>query len=107
MIKLTATVTTMIIIIVIIITIMKAIATIKVVQIIKLMASCCQQPEEETVLIPGDSTTKKLNGFLLTQNMNHMCVVKIRPINSAKVRCMHNHAKPTVRDFNMGHILIL
>ena len=77
MIKLTATVTTMIIIIVIIITIMKAIATIKVVQIIKLIVSCCQQPEEETVLIPGDRMTKKLNDFLLIQNMNHMCVVKI------------------------------
>ena len=54
--------------------------------------------------------TEKLNGFLLTQKMNHLCVVNIGPINSANVTCMHDHAKPTVRDlklnFNMNHIIL-
>ena len=49
---------------------------------------------------------KKLNGFLLTRKLNHKCLVKVRPFNSAKVRCMHDHAKPTVRDFDPDHIIL-
>ena len=49
---------------------------------------------------------KKLNGFLLTRKPNHKCLVKVRPFNSAKVRCMHDHAKPTVRDFDPDHIIL-
>ena len=33
---------------------------------------------------------KKLNGFLLTRKLNHKCLVKVQPFNSAKVRCMHD-----------------
>ena len=33
---------------------------------------------------------KKINGFLLTQKLNHKCLVKVQPFNSAKVRCMHD-----------------
>ena len=49
---------------------------------------------------------KILNGFLLTRKLNHKCLVKVRPFNSAKVRCMHDHAKPTVRDFDLDHIIL-
>ena len=49
---------------------------------------------------------KKLNGFLLTRKLNHKCLVKVRPFNSAKVRCMHDHVKPTVRDFDPDHIIL-
>ena len=49
---------------------------------------------------------KKLNGFLLTRKLNHKCLVKVRPFNSAKVKCMHDHAKPTVRDFDPDHIIL-
>ena len=45
---------------------------------------------------------KKLNGFLLTRKLNHKCLVKC-PFNSVKVRCMHDHAKPTVPGFKPDH----
>ena len=61
---------------------------------------------KETVLIFGDSMVKKLNGSLLTRKMNHKCLVKVRPINSAKVRCMHDHVKPTVCDFDPDHFIL-
>ena len=44
----------------------------------------------------GDTLVKKLNGFLLTRKLNHKCLVKVGPFNSAKVRCMHDHAKPAI-----------
>ena len=31
---------------------------------------------------------------------------KVRPFNSAKVRCMHDHAKPTLGDFKPDHIIL-
>ena len=49
---------------------------------------------------------KKLNGFLLTQKLNHKCLIKVQPFNSVKVRCMHNHMKPTVRDIDRDHIIL-
>ena len=61
---------------------------------------------KETVFILGDSMVKKLNGFLLTLKLNHKCLVKVRPFNSAKVRCIYDHAKPTFRDFDSDHIIL-
>ena len=61
---------------------------------------------KETVFILGDRMVKKLNSFLLTPNLNHKCLVKVRPFNSAKVRSMHDHVKPTVRDFDPDHIIL-
>ena len=49
---------------------------------------------------------RKLNGILLTRKLNHKCFVKVRPFNSAKVRCMYDHVKPAVRDFNLSHIVL-
>ena len=49
---------------------------------------------------------KKLNGFLLTRKLNHKCLVKVRLFSSAKVRCMHDYVKPTVRDFIPDHIIL-
>ena len=49
---------------------------------------------------------KNLKGFLLTRKLNDKCLVKVRPFNSAKVRCTHDHAKPTVRDFDPNHIIL-
>ena len=64
------------------------------------------QNSKETVFILGDSMVKKLNGFLLTRKLNHKCLVKVRPFSSAKVRCMHDHVKPSVQDFNPDHIIL-
>ena len=49
---------------------------------------------------------KKLNGFLLTRKLNHKCLVKIRPSNSSKMRCIYDHAKANVQDFNPDHIIL-
>ena len=49
---------------------------------------------------------KKLNGFLLTRKLNHKCLVKVRPFSSAKVRCMQDHVKPSVGDFNPDLIIL-
>ena len=64
------------------------------------------QNSKETVFILGYSMVKKLKGFLLTRKLNHKWVVKARPFSSAKVRCMHDHIKPTVTDFNLNHIIL-
>ena len=61
---------------------------------------------KETVFILRDSMVKKINGFLLTRKLNHKCLVNVRPFNSAKVRCMYDHVKPTVRDFDPDHIIL-
>ena len=49
---------------------------------------------------------KKLNVFLLTKKLNHKCLVTARTFNSTKVRVMHDHTRPTVRDFNPDHIIL-
>ena len=49
---------------------------------------------------------KKLNGFLLTRKLNHKCRVKVRPFNSGKVRCMHDHMKPAIRGFGSDRIIL-
>ena len=38
---------------------------------------------KETAFTLGESTVKKLNGFLLTRKLNHKCLIKVRPFNSA------------------------
>ena len=44
-------------------------------------------------------TLRKLfSYFLLTRKLNHKCLVKLGPFSSAKVRSMHDHVKPGVRD---------
>ena len=48
---------------------------------------------------------KKVNDFLLTSYIDHKYLVKVRPFSSAKVSCINNHVKPTVRAFNTEHII--
>ena len=49
---------------------------------------------------------KKVNRFLLTRNIDHKYLVKVRSFFSAKVSCMNYHVKPTLRNFNPGHIIL-
>ena len=49
---------------------------------------------------------KKVNGFLITRNINHKFLVKVRPFNSARVSCMNDDVKPTLRDFDSEHIIL-
>ena len=61
---------------------------------------------KETVFILGDSVVKKVNCFLLTRKLNYKCLVKVWPFNSAKIRCMHDHVKLTIRDFDPDNIIL-
>ena len=61
---------------------------------------------KQTVFILGDSMVKKVNGFFMTKDIKHKYLVKVRSFSSAKTRCMHDHVKPTIRDFNPEHIII-
>ena len=56
--------------------------------------------------ILGDCMVKKLNCFLFTRKLDCKCLVKVQPFSLAKVRCMHDHMRPTVRDFNLDHIVL-
>ena len=88
-----------------IVLIMKTATAIKVVIIIKLIALRRHQPQKKLFIL-GDSMVKKLKGFLLTRKLNYKCLVKVRPFNSAKVRCKQDHVKPIVRDFDPDHIIL-
>ena len=49
---------------------------------------------------------KKLNGYLLTKKVRHKFLVKVRPFSGAKVSCMVDHVKPTLRDDKPDHIIL-
>ena len=61
---------------------------------------------KKRVFIIGDSMIKKVNGFLLTRNINHKFIVKVRSFQGAKVKCMTDYVKPTINDFDLEHIII-
>ena len=61
---------------------------------------------EKRVFIIGDSMIKKVNGFLLTRNINHKFIVKVRSFQGAKIKCMTDYVKPTIKDFDPEHIII-
>ena len=98
--------------IIIIIIIMKSIVATKTALSIKIMSprhryrKTVKEKSKETAFILGDSMVKKLNGFLLARKLNHKCLVKVRPFSLVKVRCMHDHVKTTVINFNPDHIIL-
>ena len=49
---------------------------------------------------------KNVNGFLLTRNLDHKCLMKLLSFPSAIVRCLHDYAKPTIDDFNPNEIIL-
>ena len=62
--------------------------------------------QKEKVFILDDSMVRNVNGFLMTRNLNHKCLVKVRYFPGAKVRCLHDYVKPTMRDFNPNQIIL-
>ena len=56
--------------------------------------------------ILGGSMVKKLNGYLLTRKIKHKHLVKVRSFSGAKISCMTDHVKPTLRDINPDHIIL-
>ena len=49
---------------------------------------------------------KKLNGYLLTRKIKHEHLVKVCSFSGAKISCMTDHVKPTLRDINPDHIIL-
>ena len=49
---------------------------------------------------------KKMNGYLLTRKIKHKHLVKVRSFSGAKISCMTDHVKPTLRDINPDHIIL-
>ena len=49
---------------------------------------------------------KKLNGYLFTKKVRHKFLVKVRPFTGAKVSCMVDHVKPTIRDDKPDHVIL-
>ena len=56
------------------------------------------------VYILGDSIVKNLNGYLLTKKIRHKHLVKVRLFSWAKISCMRDHVKPTLRNVNPDHM---
>ena len=54
----------------------------------------------------GESMVKKLNVYLLTGKIKHKHLVKVRSFSEAKISCMTDHVKPTLRDINLDHIIL-
>ena len=59
-----------------------------------------------SIFIMGDSMVKKLNGYLFTKKIKHKGIVKVRPLTTAKVSCMQDHVKRTIRDINPQQIIL-
>ena len=61
---------------------------------------------KESVFIMGGSMVKKVNGFYITRNIKHKYLVKVRSFSSAKRRCMYDHVKPSIREYNPEHVIL-
>ena len=49
---------------------------------------------------------KKLHGYLLAKKIRHKHLVKMRSFSRAKISCMTDHVKSTLRDINPDHIVL-
>ena len=49
---------------------------------------------------------KKLSGYQLTRKIEQKNLVKVRSFSGAKISCMTDHVKPTLRDINPDHIIL-
>ena len=62
--------------------------------------------EKSKKYILGDSMIKKLNGHFLTKKVRHNYLIKVRSFSGAKVSCMVDQVKPTLRDDKPDHIIL-
>ena len=47
---------------------------------------------------------KKIDGYLLTNSINHKFLVKVRPFTTAKTIDMYDDLKPTLRDSILAYL---
>ena len=49
---------------------------------------------------------KKLNGYFITKKVRQKYFIKVRSFSEAKVGCIVDHVKPTLRDDKSDHIIL-
>ena len=98
----------MIVIIIILITVVIKITTTTTTTIIIIVHLTMKitQDTRNTVFIPGDSIVQNVNNYLLKKRLRNKKPIKVRSFSGAKVSCMYDHAKPTIREFNPNHIIL-
>ena len=62
--------------------------------------------EKSKICILRDSVIKKLNGYFLKRKVRHKYLIKVRSFSGAKISCMVDHVKPTLRDDKPDHIIL-
>ena len=67
---------------------------------------CRNNKSKTNVYILGDSIVNKLNDYLLIRKIKHKHPVKVRSFSGAKISCLMDHVKPTLRDINLDHIIL-
>ena len=58
------------------------------------------------VYVLGDNMVRKLNGYLLARKIRHKHLVKVCSFSGAKISCMTDHVKPTLRDIKPDHTVL-
>ena len=59
-----------------------------------------KEKKKTSVYIVGDSTIKKVDGYLPTVSLKHQYLVKARLFSAVKMIDMYDYIKPTLGDFN-------
>ena len=49
---------------------------------------------------------KNVNAFKLTGMVDHRCILKKRDFSSAKISCMKDYIKPTLRELDPEHVIL-
>ena len=62
--------------------------------------------DQKSIFILGDSIVKKMNGYELQKSIKHTKKVVVRSFSKARIRCMNDHIKPTIREENPNHIIL-
>ena len=62
--------------------------------------------KQKPVYSLGDSIIKKVNGYFLTKKLRHKYLVKVRSFPGAKISCMVDHVKPTIREDTPDNIIL-
>ena len=62
--------------------------------------------EKSKIYTLGDSMIKKLNDYFLMRKVRHKYLIKVRSFSGAKVSCMVDHVKPTLRDDKPDHTIL-
>ena len=57
------------------------------------------RPPKRSAFIVGNSTIKKIDGYLLISSINHKYIVKVGPFVTTKTDDMYDRIKPTQRNF--------